>query len=194
MPDVNRRTLLAATGLAATGLAAALGAAPAFAQPAAETVAWNFSFPSIEDGTLNMADYRGRVLLVANTASFCGFTYQYEDLEKLHAQLGKQGLTVIGMPSQDFNQESGTNAAVKAFCDATFDVQFPMTGLTHVRGPQANAFYKWVKAVKGWEPDWNFNKVLIGRDGRIIGTFGSSDAPFGRPLYPELLDALRVSA
>ena len=183
MPDVTRRLLmLAAGGLIAT---------PAVA---AQTVAWVFSFPSIEDGVLNMADYRGHVLLVVNTASFCGFTYQYEALEKLHAKLTPQGLTVIGMPSQDFNQESGSNAAVKAFCDATFDVQFPMTGITHVRGAEANAFYKWVKAERRWEPDWNFNKVLIGRDGRILGTYGSSDEPLGGTLYPAIAAALKVTA
>ncbi len=187
MHDVTRRTLLLATG--------SLIAAPALAAtPAAQTVAWNFSFPSLEDGTLNMADYRGRVLLVVNTASFCGFTYQYEALEKLHANMGPQGITVIGMPSQDFNQESGTNAAVKAFCDAIFDVTFPMTGITHVRGAQANAFYQWVKAERHWEPDWNFNKVLIGRDGRIIETYRSNDEPFGRTLLPAIEEALKVSA
>lgn len=193
MPDLSRRAVLPAAVLTAASL---LAATQAFAAPqtAGRPVAWNFSFPSIEEGILNMADYRGRVLLVANTASFCGYTYQYEALEKLHANLDTRGLTVIGMPSQDFEQESGSNAAVKAFCDATFDVQFPMTGITHVKGAQANAFYQWVKAERKWEPGWNFNKVLIGRDGRIIQTYGANDEPYGPALYHAIDDALKVSA
>ena len=183
MADLTRRMALLGT----TVLLAA-------ASPAPQTVAWNFSFPSIEEGTLNLADFRGRVLLVANTASFCGYTYQYEALEKLHANLASRGLTVIGMPSQGFEQESGSNAAVKAFCDATFDVQFPMTGLTHVKGQQANAFYQWVKAERRWEPGWNFNKVLIGRNGRIIDTYGSNDEPYGPVLYHAIDDALKITA
>jgi glutathione peroxidase len=172
MPEPTRRAAILGTA----SFAATLAAAP-------ETLAWTFRFPSIEEGVLDFATLKGRVLLVANTASFCGYTYQYEALEALHASLESKGLTVVGMPSQDFNQESGTNAAVKAFCDATFGVQFPMAGLTHVRGANADPFYKWVKAqTNGWQPDWNFNKVLIGRDGRIAGTFGSNDEPTGRKL------------
>ncbi len=184
MSDLSRRTMM----LAAAGLAVASRAS------AAETIAWGFSFPSIEEGALNFADYKGRVLLVANTASFCGYTYQYEGLEKLHATLTPKGLTVIGMPSQDFEQESGSNAAVKAFCDATFGVKFPMTGLTHVKGAEANAFYKWVKAERRWQPSWNFNKVLIGRDGRIIETFGSNDEPTGAAMKTAINAALKVPA
>jgi len=184
MRDITRR-------MALLGAAGAL-AAPALARAAAPVNAWQFSFPSIEDGVLNFADDRGRVLLVTNTASFCGFTYQYEGLEKLHAELTPKGLTVIGMPSQDFGQESDANGKVKAFCDATFGVQFPMTGLQHVRGAQANAFYQWVKAQKDWEPSWNFNKVLIGRQGQILGTYGSTDEPYGRVLTAAIDAALKA--
>jgi glutathione peroxidase len=149
---------------------AAMGAGPV-------TDAWGFRFPSLDGGTLDFATLRGRVLLVVNTASFCGFTYQYEGLEKLHREVSPRGLTVIGIPSQDFNQESATNAAVKTFCDATFGVEFPMTGIAHVRGPEANPFHAWVRQARNWEPDWNFNKVLIGRDGQIKGTFRSGVEP-----------------
>jgi len=182
--NITRRfTLAASAGLLAAGVARA-------AEPIR---AWQFKFSSIEDGTLNFADYKGKVLLVANTASFCGFTYQYEGLEKLHAALKDQGVEVIGCPSQDFNQESGKNATIKDFCDATFGVQFPMTGLVHVKGPDADPFYKWVKADQdGWEPSWNFNKVLIGRDGLIQGTFGSLDEPGGRTLTKALDKAMKM--
>lgn len=147
-----------------------------------EILAWDFGFSSIDEGQLDLAGFRGRVLLVANTASFCGYTYQYEGLEKLHRAESPGGLTVIGVPSRDFNQESADNRTVKAFCEAKFGVEFPMTGIAHVRGPEAAPFYAWVREQSRWEPDWNFNKVLIGRDGRIVGTFGSGDEPQGKRL------------
>ena len=115
-------------------LAAAMGVGMAANQ---ETLAWDFRFPSIDEGTLDFAAYKGRVLLVTNTASFCGYTYQYEGLEKLHKADQARGLTVIGVPSQDFNQESADNRTVKTFCEATFGVQFPMAGIAHVRGAEA---------------------------------------------------------
>ena len=181
MANITRRTALLAASLVAAERARA-----------AETRAWDFSFPSLEDGVLNLADFRGRVLLVVNTASFCGYTYQYEGLEKMHEAFAARGLTVIGFPSQDFNQEKGSNGEVKAFCDATFGVTFPMAGLSHVRGPQANAFYKWVRAQQNWEPDWNFNKVLIGRDGGIAGHFPSTEEPAGKLLSAAVARQLAV--
>jgi glutathione peroxidase len=153
-----------------------------------EMLAWDFGFPSIDEGKLDFSQFRGRVLLVTNTASFCGYTYQYEALEKLHRTNSARGLTVIGVPSQDFNQESADNKTVKEFCDATFGVEFPMAGIAHVRGSQAAPFYAWVREQKNWQPDWNFNKVLIGRDGRIAGTFGSGDEPNG-PRLTKAIDA-----
>jgi glutathione peroxidase len=153
-----------------------------------EALAWDFDFPSIDEGRLNLAGFKGNVLLVTNTASFCGYTYQYEGLEKLHQTASPRGLTVIGVPSRDFNQESADNKTVRTFCEATFGVDFPMAGIAHVRGPQAAPFYGWVREQKQWEPDWNFNKVLIGRDGRIAGTFGAGDEPAG----PRLAQAIEA--
>ncbi len=146
------------------------------------TLAWDFGFPSIDEDRLDFAAFKGRVLLVTNTASFCGYTYQYEGLEKLHKAASSRGLRVIGVPSRDFNQEFADNKAVRAFCEATFGVDFPMAGIAHVRGPEAAPFYAWVREQTSWEPNWNFNKVLIGRDGRIAGTFGSGDEPEGTKL------------
>lgn len=139
--------------------------------------AWRFEFPSIEEGTLRLADYKGKVLLVVNTASFCAYTPQYRQLEALHRDLSSKGLVVIGVPTQDFGQEKASNADVKAFCDLTYDVRFPMAGLSKVRGPDAAPFYRWVRDQRRWEPQWNFGKVVIGRDGAVAGTFGSSDPP-----------------
>jgi glutathione peroxidase len=191
MSDIARRSLI----VGGAGLLAGVGmfaSGTARAATPSSTVAWDFSFPAIDEGMLKFADMKGRVLLVTNTASFCGFTYQYEGLEKLHAQLTPQGFDVIGIPSQDFGQESADNATVKGFCDATFGVKFPMTGLLHVKGEQADPFYKWVKAERNWQPGWNFNKVLIGRDGRIKGTFGSNDEPTGAALREAIATELKA--
>lgn len=155
-----------------------------------DVLAWAFGFPSIDGGPLELAAFKGRVLVVANTASFCGYTYQYEGLEKLHREAASRGLTVIGVPSRDFNQESPDNATVKVFCETKFGVAFPLAGIAHVRGPQAAPFYAWVKEQKGWEPNWNFNKVLIGRDGRVAGTFGSGEEPQGAKLSAAIEEEL----
>ena len=171
MTDLPRRTLLGAALLA--GVAAA---------PDDATV-WRFRFPSLDGGTLDFASFRGKVLLVVNTASFCGFTYQYEALEKVHRDMGPRGLVVIGVPSQDFNQESADNASVKQFCELTYGVEFPMTEISHVRGAGAMPFYAWVRDQRQWQPNWNFNKVLIGRDGLIKETYRS----FTEPNSAELL-------
>lgn len=161
---LTRRTIIA------TALATAAAA------PAPGDV-YGFEMPSIDEGVLRFADYRGKVLLVVNTASYCGYTPQYKQLEALHRDMAKQGLVVIGIPSQDFGQEKGSNAEIKAFCELTYGVEFPMAGLSRVVGRAAVPFYRWVKAERDWEPRWNFYKVLIGRDGHIIGTFSSDDTP-----------------
>jgi glutathione peroxidase len=160
------------------------------ATEANDQLAWDFGFPSIDGGTMNFSEFKGRVLLVANTASFCGYTPQYAGLEKLHQAKSGAGLVVVGVPSRDFNQESADNATVKAFCDTRFGVDFPLTAISHVRGSQAAPFYAWVSAQTEWQPAWNFNKVLIGRDGRVAGTFGSGDAPDGPALSRAIETAL----
>jgi glutathione peroxidase len=192
MAEPTRRALLsAAAALSVIGGFAAARSKAAMTTDQ-ETLAWAFNFPAIEGGTLALDVFKGRVLLVANTASFCGYTYQYEGLEKLHAALGAQGLTVLGVPSQDFNQESPDDATVKTFCETNFGIEFPLTGVSHVRGPEAAPFYAWVREVRQWEPSWNFNKVLIGRDGRVAGTFGSGDEPQGDRLGPAIAAALQA--
>jgi glutathione peroxidase len=181
MNGITRRMMMGAgAALAASGTGAFAATGPA--------TAWSFSFPSLDGGTLDFGASRGRVLLVVNTASFCGYTYQYEGLEKLHRDVGPRGLTVIGIPSQDFGQESADNHTVKTFCDATFGVEFPMTSIMHVRGPGANPFHAWVRQVRAWEPQWNFNKVLIGRDGLIKATYGAPVEP-GAPALMTPLEA-----
>ena len=117
-----------------------------------ETLAWDFSFPAIEGGTLDFRALEGPALLVVNTASFCGYTYQYEGLRKLHDARSPDGLTVIGVPSQDFNQESPDNGTVKTFCDTHYGIDFPLTGVSHVKGPAAGAVLRLGARDSFWEP------------------------------------------
>ena len=162
---VMRRAVLAGAAALATGAAADAGSA------------YQFTFPSIDEGTLRLAAFAGKVLLVVNTASFCGFTPQFKQLEAAQRALSPRGFSLIGVPSQDFGQEKDSNGEVKAFCEATFDVDFPMAGISHVRGAAAAPFYQWVRAQRRWEPEWNFFKVLLARDGSIAGTFSSGELP-----------------
>ena len=142
--------------------------------------AFDFSFPSIEGTNLNLSDYQGRVLLIVNTASRCGFTRQYSALQNLWSAYRKEGLVVIGVPSNDFGgQELGTEAEVKQFCEVNFDIDFPMTAITKIKGAQAHEFYKWAEAQVGMlgKPKWNFHKFLVGRDGQIADWFSSVSEP-----------------
>ena len=164
MADATRRTILLA---GAATMTAGAGGPNAF----------GFTFPAIEGGTLALESYRGKALLVVNTASFCGYTYQYEALQKLHLARQAAGLVVLGVPSQDFNQESADNAKVKQFCEVSFGIDGLRAGLSQGRGAEASAFYRWLKAQTGWETDWNFNKALIGRDAAIIEPYPSSEEP-----------------
>jgi len=152
-------------------VAMALAASPLLAEPR------DFRFASIDGGTLSLADWSGRPVLVVNTASRCGFTPQYDGLQALYDRYRDRGLVVLAVPSQDFRQELGSDAAVKEFCELNFDLDLPMTTITPVRGPGAHPFYRWLSQTRGWQPSWNFNKVLIGPDGSVAGTWGSAARP-----------------
>ncbi|MEZ0309878.1 MAG: glutathione peroxidase [Ramlibacter sp.] len=125
----------------------------------------------------SLCQYAGKVLLVVNTASYCGFTPQYEGLEALHAKYKDRGLVVLGFPSNDFEQESGNNKQIADFCQNTYGVKFPMFAKTTVRGPQANAFYKQLADATGRQPLWNFHKYLVGRNGKVIDSYTSLTTP-----------------
>lgn len=141
-----------------------------------------FVFDSIDGGTLALDDWRGQPVLVVNTASRCGFTPQYDDLQALYDRYRDQGLVVLAVPSDDFNQELESAAEVKEFCEVNFGLNFPMTDITPVRGDQAHAFYQWLKETEGFVPVWNFNKVLIGPDGQVVATFPSRIKPLSRQI------------
>ena len=140
------------------------------------------SFPSIDGGELNLADWAGRPVLVVNTASRCGYTGQYEGLQALFDAYRDRGLIVLAVPSDDFQQELDSAAEVKEFCELTYGIDMPMADITPVRGDGAHPFYRDVRAETGFEPRWNFNKVLIGRDGRVAGTWGANTRPESRKI------------
>lgn len=135
------------------------------------------SFASIDGGTLSLDDWRGRPVLVANTASLCGFTPQYADLQALYDRYRDRGLVVLAVPSNDFRQELGSEAEVKEFCEVNYDLDMPMTEITPVRGPSAHPFFAAVYDETGFQPAWNFSKILIGPDGEVKGTWGSVEKP-----------------
>ncbi|MGO4916948.1 glutathione peroxidase [Pseudogemmobacter sp. W21_MBD1_M6] len=136
-----------------------------------------FSFASIDGGELSLDAWKGHPVLIANTASQCGFTPQYDDLQVLYDTYKDRGLVVLAVPSDDFNQELATEADVKDFCAVNFGLTLPMTEITHVKGREAHPFYVWVKEQTGFVPAWNFNKILIDADGAVVATFGSVVKP-----------------
>lgn len=140
---------------------------------------YQFSFQNIDGGPLPLTEYKGKVLLIVNTASRCGFTKQYEGLQDLFEKYSAQGLVVLGVPSNDFmGQEPGSNAEIKEFCETTFGITFPMAEKVSVKGRNAHPFYLWVSQLEGGDtPGWNFHKFLFDRNGKLLGSFGSSTAP-----------------
>jgi glutathione peroxidase len=122
--------------------------------------------------------YKDKVVLVVNTASRCGYTYQYEDLENLYSEYRARGFVVVGFPSNDFaNQEPGKEKSIKSFCRLTYGVKFPMYAKTRVKGQEADPLYRTLADAAGQSPSWNFHKYLIGRDGRLAGSYASSVEP-----------------
>ena len=140
---------------------------------------YDFSIESITGETINFKDYKNKVILIVNVASRCGFTNQYEDLQKLWSNYQNQNLVVIGVPTNNFKQEPGSNKEIKDFCETNFNINFPMTEKIDVIGNNAHPFYKWAKDNygKGAIPKWNFHKIIIGKDGKVAETFTSITNP-----------------
>ena len=178
MRDVSRRMLLAG--------AAAL---PAMTAAAAPESIFGFVMDSLDGGPLDLGQFRGRAMLVANTASFCGYTPQYRALEALHRRFAARGLVVLGVPSNDFNQESSDAKAIRQFCEANYDVTFPMTMPAAVRGPDAAPLFAFLAARGGGAPRWNFHKYLVARDGATVTGFATRVAPDA----PELVRAVEAA-
>lgn len=163
----------------AASLAATL-ATPALAATGSSTMsAYAFSFDALEGGTLPLAAYAGKPLLVVNTASLCGYTPQYTALEALWQRYRPRGLTIIGVPSNDFGgQEPGTAIDIAHVAHESYGVTFPLAAKAAVRGPDAHRFYKWAAQQRpGETPLWNFHKYLIGHDGNIAAVFSTGIDP-----------------
>lgn len=168
---MKRRLFLSlATVISAMGLASV-------ASRAADAPA--FRFPSIDGGEYDMADWRGKPVLVVNTASLCGFAGQLTDMQALHDAYGDRGLVVLAVPSDDFNQELASGKEVSEYCQMEYGITLPMTDILHVAQGEVHPFYAWVRQQTGFVPKWNFNKVLIGPDGAILGSWGSFTKPGG---------------
>lgn len=163
---------------------------PPLAHAADKTLS-SFNLVAIDGTPMPLSHYAGKVVLLVNTASFCGFTPQYEGLQKLQTSYAAKGFTVIGVPSGDFmDQEYKSNKEISGFCKAKFGINFPLAEKGDVVGPNALPVYRWAAAVLGPDktPRWNFHKYLIGRDGRLITAFGTRTTP-GDPAVTSAIEA-----
>lgn len=181
---LRRRTL----GLSVVVLSAGLFASSSSWAAAACAPLLNHSFPALQDQKpQSLCQWQGQVLLVVNTASYCGFTSQYDGLEKLYAWLKARGLVVVGFPSNDFGaQEPGSNQQIAEFCRLTYGVQFPMFGKATVVGTSASPLYAQLARATGDAPQWNFHKYLIDRSGTRVLSFGSRVKPDDRELLARI--------
>jgi glutathione peroxidase len=153
----------------------------------------NHTFERLQDEKpQSLCQYAGKVVLVVNTASFCGFTSQYKGLEALNTRYKDQGLVVLGFPSNDFSQESGSNQQIADFCESTFGVKFPMFTKTQVTGENAAPLFKQLTAQTGQKPRWNFHKYLIGRDGKVIDQYSSMTGPDSKTLVSAIEKSLKA--
>ncbi len=145
---------------------------------------YNFKINSITGEEINFNDYKNKVILLVNVASYCGFTKQYADLQKLWEIYRDKGFVVIGVPSNSFNQEKNSEKEIKKFCEVNFNINFPMTSIYEVKGDNAHAIYKWAMNNHGKSaiPKWNFHKILIGKDGKIVDTFVSFTSPTSKKI------------
>ena len=140
---------------------------------------YDFKISSITGEDINFSEYKNKAILLVNVASYCGFTKQYVDLQKLWELYRDKGFVVVGIPSNSFNQEKDDEKEIKKFCEVNFSINFPMTSIYEVKGENAHEIYKWAKINHGNSavPKWNFHKILIGKDGKVIDTFVSFTNP-----------------
>ena len=153
-----------------------------------EKVFYDFQIESINGEIINFKEYENKVILLVNTASYCGFTKQYDDLQKLWDQFKSKGLIVLGIPSNSFNQEKKNNSEIKKFCEMNFNINFPLSTLTDVKGNNAHEIFKWAKENHGKSaiPKWNFYKILINKDGKIEETYSSLTKPTSNKIIKKI--------
>jgi len=157
-----------------------------------EKIFYDFKIESINGETIDFKEYKNKVILIVNTASYCGFTKQYSDLQELWVQYKSKGLVVLGVPSNSFNQEKKSNDDVKKFCEINFDINFPLSKIVEVKGKNAHEVFKWARKNHGKSaiPKWNFHKILINKEGKIEDTFTSFTNPMSNKLIKKIEQVL----
>ena len=153
---------------------------------------FDFKIESITGEIIDFKNYKNKVILVVNTASYCGFTKQYTELQELWDKYKSNGLIVLGIPSNSFNQEKSSDSEVKKFCEVNFDINFPLSTITNVKGKNAHEIFKWAKENHGKSavPKWNFHKILINKQGKIEDTFLSFTTPMSKKLIKKINEIL----
>ena len=153
-----------------------------------DKIFYDFEIESITGETIDFNEYKNKVILIVNTASYCGFTKQYTDLQELWDKYKSRGLIVLGVPSNSFNQEKNKNSEVKEFCKVNFDINFPLSTITEVKGDNAHDLFKWAKNNHGKSaiPKWNFHKILINKEGKIVDTFASFTGPLSNKIIKKI--------
>ena len=149
---------------------------------------YDLNIESITGEIINFKEYEDKAILIVNTASYCGFTSQYEELQELWDKYKSRGLIVLGIPSNSFNQEKKENSEVKKFCEVNFDINFPLSTITDVKGDNAHEIFKWAKKNYGKSavPKWNFHKILINKNGKIEDTFASFTKPMSGKIIKKI--------
>lgn len=154
-------------------------------------VAYDYRFDGIDGNQIELSDFRNKVIVVVNVASRCGYTPQYKDLQTLYNNYKDRNLIIIGVPTNNFKQEPGTNDQIKDFCETNFGITFPMTEKINVIGDNSHPFYKWAKEDFGIGaiPKWNFHKIVIGKNGKVVDTFASFTKPTSKK-FVKLIEKL----
>ena len=157
-----------------------------------DKIFYDFKIESITGETIDFNEYKNKVILIVNTASYCGFTKQYTDLQELWDKYKSRGLIVLGVPSNSFNQEKNKNSEVKEFCQVNFNINFPLSAITEVKGDNAHDLFKWAKNNHGKSaiPKWNFHKILINKEGKVEDTFTSFTNPMSEKLVSKIENIL----
>ena len=157
-----------------------------------DKIFYDFKIESITGETIDFNEYKNKVILIVNTASYCGFTKQYTDLQELWDKYKSRGLIVLGVPSNSFNQEKNNDSEVKEFCKVNFNINFPLTTITEVKGDKAHDLFKWAKNNHGKSaiPKWNFHKILINKEGKVEDTFTSFTNPLSKKLVSKIENIL----
>ena len=153
-----------------------------------EKIFYDFKIDNISGEEIDFKDYKGKAVLLVNTASYCGFTKQYNGLQELWDKYKSKGLIVLAIPSNSFNQEKKNNKDVKKFCEVNFNINFPIAAITDVKGNNAHEIFKWAKDNYGKSaiPKWNFHKILINKDGKVEETFASFTNPMSKKIIKKI--------